>query len=238
MEAKTFFFSMKASQLRLEERRKGFLRFVLVGLRCASWLAAMVEEASQPSVLVDFVKSSGEGRKSLIVKGKCNTAGGFLEVVACVDDNRKGIIWIPEARSGWGWRRFVAELRSLLAVLVSSPGYFSDGSVLEDTAQLHVGKQILGSSSKVLRSPSGKVVDAVRPQLLLLQELDHLPMASRVVLGFVGEEVHFEWDCFRLECGILVPLPVRVAVSDRRKKRKHLGLLCLGLGRLGLGFPS
>ena len=74
MEAKTTFFSMKASELRLEERRKGFLGLVLVGLRCASWLATTVKEASQSSVLVDFVKSSSEGRKSLTVRGGCNKA--------------------------------------------------------------------------------------------------------------------------------------------------------------------
>jgi hypothetical protein len=63
------------------------LGLVLVGLRCASWLAPRVEEASWSPVLVDFVKSSSEGRNSLTVKGGCNTAGRFLEVMACVDDD-------------------------------------------------------------------------------------------------------------------------------------------------------
>jgi hypothetical protein len=60
------------------------------------------------------------------------------------------------------------------------------------------------------------------------------------MLGYDGEEVRFAWDCFELECGIPTPLLVRVAVSGRRNKRKHLGLLCLGLGlgKLGLGFPG
>ena len=49
--------------------------------------------------LVDFIKSSSEGRKSLTARGGCNKGGGFLEVVAFVVDDRKGIIWIPEARS-------------------------------------------------------------------------------------------------------------------------------------------
>jgi hypothetical protein len=56
MEAKTFFFSSKASQLCLEEIRKGFLGLILVGLRGASWLAATVEEASRSPALVDFFK--------------------------------------------------------------------------------------------------------------------------------------------------------------------------------------
>jgi hypothetical protein len=103
VEAKTFFFSTKASQLRLEERRKGFLGLILVDRRGAAWLAATVEEALWSLALVDFDKSSSEGWKSLSVRGGCNKGGRFLEVVALVDGDRKGIIWIPEARSGRGW---------------------------------------------------------------------------------------------------------------------------------------
>jgi hypothetical protein len=113
VEAKTFFFSStKSSQIRLEERRKGFLGLILVDRRGAAWLAETVEEASRSPEVVDFYKASSEGRKSLSVRGGCNKGGRFLDVVALVDDDRKGFIWIPEARSGRGWRRFVSELRS------------------------------------------------------------------------------------------------------------------------------
>jgi hypothetical protein len=81
---------------------------------------------------VDFVKSSSERRKSVTVRGGCNKVGRFLEVVALVDDERKGIIWILEACSRRGWRRFVAKLRLLLAALASASGSSSEGSVLED----------------------------------------------------------------------------------------------------------
>ena len=81
---------------------KGFLGLILVGHQCASWLAATVEEASLSPMLEDFVKSSSEGRLSLSVRGGCNKAGRFLEVAAFVDNERKGFIWIPEARSGQG----------------------------------------------------------------------------------------------------------------------------------------
>jgi hypothetical protein len=87
----------------------------------------------------------------------------------------------------------------------------------------------------VLRSPSGEVVDSVGPQLLSSQELDILPMVNRFVLGYDGKEARFAWECFELECGSTAPLPVRVVAVGRRKMRKHLGLLCLGLG---LGFPG
>jgi hypothetical protein len=78
VEAKTFFFSMKASQLHLEERRKGFLGLILLDQRGAAWLAATMEEASRSPALVDFNKSSSEGRKSLSVRGGCNKGGRFL----------------------------------------------------------------------------------------------------------------------------------------------------------------
>jgi hypothetical protein len=132
VEAKTFFFSTEASQLLLEERRKGFLGIILVGLQGEAWLATTVEEASRAPVLVDFIKSSSEGRKLLTVRGGCNKGGRFLEVVASVDDDQKGIIWIPKACSGQGWWRFVTELRLLLAALDSSLGFSFEGSVPED----------------------------------------------------------------------------------------------------------
>jgi hypothetical protein len=53
-------------------------------------------------------------------------------VVTLVDDDRKGIIWIPEARFGLGWWRFVTELCSLLAALTSLPRFSYEGYVLED----------------------------------------------------------------------------------------------------------
>jgi hypothetical protein len=61
VEAKSFFFSSKASQLCLEERRKGFLGLILVDLRGVTWLAATVEEASRSPASTEFVRSSSEG---------------------------------------------------------------------------------------------------------------------------------------------------------------------------------
>jgi hypothetical protein len=122
VEAKHFFFSTKDSKLCLEERRKGFVGLILVGHQCASWLAATVEEASSSKEKDEFAKYYCEERKTLSMSGGRNKAGRFLEVVAHVDGERKGVIWIPEARSGWGWRRFGVELRSWLAVVVSYSG--------------------------------------------------------------------------------------------------------------------
>jgi hypothetical protein len=48
------------------------------------------------------------------------------------------------------------------------------------------------------------------------------------------------WDCSEVENGFSAPLPVKVVALGRRKTRKYLGFLCLGLGlgKLGLGFPG
>jgi hypothetical protein len=92
VEAKTFFFLTKSSQIHLEERRKGFLGLILVDRRGSAWLAKIVEEALRSPEVVDFDKASSEGRKSLSVRGGCNKGGRFLEVVALVDDDRKGFI--------------------------------------------------------------------------------------------------------------------------------------------------
>jgi hypothetical protein len=48
-----------------------------------------------------------------------NWAGCFLEAVIFVDGDRKGVIRLPEGRRGWGWRRFVDELCSLVAQLAA-----------------------------------------------------------------------------------------------------------------------
>jgi len=47
VEAKALYFSVKAdvSEIRLEERRKGFSGFIFLGLQCSVWLLAIVEVA-------------------------------------------------------------------------------------------------------------------------------------------------------------------------------------------------
>jgi hypothetical protein len=94
VEAKSFSFSAKLgkSEIRLEEKRKGFGGSILLGIQCSDWLADTVEEAlSQEKE--DFAKSF---RKS------SNKAGRFLEAAVFVEGGRKGITWLPEGCGGWG----------------------------------------------------------------------------------------------------------------------------------------
>jgi hypothetical protein len=117
-----------------------------------------MEEVSRSPVLADFNKSSNEGRKLLSMRSGCNKGGRFLDVVTFVDDDWKGIIWIPEARSRRGWWRFVTELRSLLATLASSPGFSSEGSSSEEKVdEGFPGIKTDKSYAEVLRSPSCEV---------------------------------------------------------------------------------
>ena len=48
-----------------------------------------------------------------------NKAGCFLEVAVFFEGGRKGVIKLPEGHGGWGWRRYVDELRHLLALVVA-----------------------------------------------------------------------------------------------------------------------
>jgi hypothetical protein len=111
MEAKCFTFSAKTGEpkLRLEERRKGFCGFIILGLEYSTWLMATVEEALKASGN-DFVKYFPEDTKALMVRGSGNKAGRFLEVVAYVEGGWKGAIWLPEGRGGWGWSWVGGEL--------------------------------------------------------------------------------------------------------------------------------
>jgi hypothetical protein len=90
------------------------------------------------------------------------------------------------------------------------------------------------SYAEVLHSPSSEAVVSVGPKLFSSQEIDLLPMANRAELVVCAV-----WDCSEEENGCSVPPQVKAAALGRRKMRKCLGFLSLGLGlgKLGLGFP-
>jgi hypothetical protein len=116
VEAKAFCFTAKegSTDLRLEERRKGFVGFIRVGPQGAVWLVAKVEEAFQSQVKDGSAKGFREDENSLLVREGCNKAGRFLEVAVEADGGWKGMIWLLEGKKGWGWRRFVSEMRRML----------------------------------------------------------------------------------------------------------------------------
>jgi hypothetical protein len=121
VEAKTFSFSVNMGKpvLRLEEKRKGFSGFISLGIKCSDWHTDAVEEALGTQRKEDFARSFRDELRVVKVRMGSNKARYFLEAAVFVEGNRKGVIRLPEGRSGWGWQRFVDELRLLMAQLVA-----------------------------------------------------------------------------------------------------------------------
>lgn len=116
VEAKNFFFAVREdlAEVCLEERRKGFVGCVSLGVQGSIWLVDSVEEALKSPGIDDFVKSFRQAEKTIMVRGGGNKAGHFLKILVFSEGVRNSSIWIPEGRGGWGWRRFVGELRQMI----------------------------------------------------------------------------------------------------------------------------
>jgi hypothetical protein len=170
VEAKSFFFSAKQGSefLRLEEKRKGYGGFILLGAKCSGWLADMVEEAIEAQRKDDFARSFRDEVRALKVRTGSNKAGCFIEAAVFVEGNRKGVVRLPEGRGGWGWQRFVDELRSLLAQLA--------GKELPEDSVLNAG---VGGSAPFL------AIDLVAPQGDVKKHTEEAPVSVEAdsVLG-------------------------------------------------------
>ena len=120
VEAKTFSFTTRKGNavVRLEEKRKGFCGFILLGIKCSGWLADVVEEVMEAQMKEDFARMHRDEARVLKVRLGSNKAGCFLEVAVFIESGQKRVIRIPEGRGGWGWHRFVDELRSLVKQIV------------------------------------------------------------------------------------------------------------------------
>jgi hypothetical protein len=81
---------------RMEERRKGFLGVVLLGLQCTAWVVAVVKEAWWSQGVEDFVKSFWKDSKTWIVRKCCNKDGHFLELAIYAMGGRRGFNLFPE----------------------------------------------------------------------------------------------------------------------------------------------
>jgi hypothetical protein len=98
VKAKTFLFSVVEgkSVLRMEERRKGFLGVVLLGLQCTDWVVAVVKEALQSQGVEDFVKSSGKiQRLGLFGKAVIRMAASW---------SWRSMQWVAGEGSSCSWR--------------------------------------------------------------------------------------------------------------------------------------
>lgn len=93
VKAKTFVFSVVegASVLLLEERR-GFSGVMFMGTQGTAWLVSTVEDLLQFLDAKEFVKSSGEGPKVLIIRRGGNSSSRFLEVMVYAMGGWRGLI--------------------------------------------------------------------------------------------------------------------------------------------------
>lgn len=140
----------------------------------------------------------------------------------------------------------------MLAVLDRVHGSSSKDSVREEKSQgssqgIEAGQTFV----EALQSPR-EVEELVGPKLLSSQEINLFSVVSSFEWGFNGKVERSVWDCFKMESGFALPLPVSVAarydganpvrlvVLGRRKKMKNVELLRLGLGlgKMGMGFSG
>jgi hypothetical protein len=237
VEAKSFRLSSKigSPNLRLEERRKGFVGIIYASVQCSEWLVETVESAIQAQVKEEIAKTFREGDKAMMVHGGGNKAGRFLEVAVLAVGGRKGVIWLPEGRFGNGWRRFAGELRRLL-----------------EAQRLAAGSEGVGDSSvKVVSGPSAPGVDlkrsyvqalcatpAVEERAAPLRDLDLFPVLTQLESRNIGEDLRVAVDCAELE-GVR-PCSMEAAGSagasglgaEVERLKKMIGLLDLKLDRV------
>lgn len=85
-------------------------------------------------VVFDFVKSLRDGSKVTIVRLGGNINGRFVEVAVYGLGGQRGLLRIPEGRGGWGWLKFVGELRKAKDSLVAVAGRGFDFSLPAEKA--------------------------------------------------------------------------------------------------------
>jgi hypothetical protein len=141
VEAKAFVFSVHegASVLRVEENRKFYSGAVLLSNQCIEWLISTMEVLWGGNGMPDSVKSFREGAKVTIVRTGGNINGRFMEVAVYGVGVQRGFLRIPEGRGGWGWLKFITELRKALEVVGTAVGYGLGGSSPEEKSR---GKEV------------------------------------------------------------------------------------------------
>jgi len=207
-----FLFSVEEgkSVSRMEERREGFLGFVLLGLQCTTWVVAAVKEALQSQGVEDFVRSFPKDSKAWIIRKGWNKDGCFLELVVYVVVDPRGFISFPEGRGGRGWNRVVDELCKVMIFLKTTSGSSLVG--VFSLVEKKDGKEVLGLK---VSSPSlggawpfvggalpsfAKVVMSEGPDKLripLVERRDFDLLAT--VRPTATEEVRLALDCSVLE---------------------------------------
>jgi hypothetical protein len=119
----------------------------------------------------DFARTFRDEVRVLKVRMGSNKAGYFLEVAVFVEGGRKGVIRLPKGRRGWGWQRFVDELRLLVAQLVEKelPVVTAANAGEVVTAPSSADPAVNTSSTKLpVREAQSSVLEASLPDLSLV----------------------------------------------------------------------
>jgi hypothetical protein len=147
-----------------------------------------VEAASLSPGEEDFAKSFRDNGKSLMVHKGWNKSGRFLVAAVFAEGGRRGGIWLPEGREGWGWRCIVGELRIFLGFLAAERQKASGVKSGEGFSSRDRSFAAVSSSSGGLKS---------QPEL----HLDFCPMASWHELAKGGEASRLPVNYFEFETG-------------------------------------
>jgi hypothetical protein len=190
-----------------------------------------------------------EEETCILVREGCNKAGRFLEVAVEVDGGQKGMIWIPEGRKGWGWHRFVSELRKLMEV---------QGGQLEPTVDEYpslLGKRVEMEASDSFGYRYGRsfvnVLQSTAGGLKSMSSclLDIFPVSECFEAELGGVEQRIAVDCYAMEAEqislkelVVVPSPASLSLAAAEWMKTngwvkfHLGLVGLSGLFAGLGL--
>jgi hypothetical protein len=185
-----------------------------------------VEEMQKSLGEEDFVKSYCEDEKVLIVCGSGNKANRYLEVAVYAEGDRKCIIWLPNGRGGWGWRRLVGELRQLLVPFEAKSRLPGSVEISLEWKQMGVGvKASLSRRSfvEVVRATTSSAVVFGELKTLPWGHLDLFPMADCFEWMNGGENPRLAMDYSKLEKNLRraeVDLVGIVGLVKNAKKKK------------------
>jgi len=228
VEAKIFFFLVRVDKanFRLEERRKDFVGFVFVGVQWLCLAGGYGWRGLKSPGKEEFVKSYCEDEKVFVVCGVGNKASRYLEVAIYAEGGWKDIIWLPEGRGGWGWWRFVGELRQLLVPFEANSCLPGSVEISPEGKQMGVGaKASLSrrSFAEVVRATASSAAVSGELKTLPLGHLDLFPVADCFEWTNGGENPRLAVDCSELEKNLKRAEADSMGIVGSMKKAKKKG---------------
>jgi hypothetical protein len=135
-----------------------------------------------------------------------------------VEGGRKGVLWIPEGRSGRGWRRFAEELCLMVIPAV--------GKIGSEAIQNRSLPMPSGGADSVGRSKEQSFAEVLQLKPSLEMKgwspscMDCLQMSSQAEMEIGGEDLRLAVDCSSLESQVMAA----GSVCSRKKKKGKIGI--------------